>query len=204
MDSKPAARRRTGLLIVAAAAVAVAVIGFGIFFGWDVNDTKSPIETTPVGGNHRAATKDLDKVKEETSAEAESMLKAPQFKNARVHVRSGQDRAYVGYTIIGHGDNQYASPETIRAVGEDGRAIDWKHQTATGGPADVFAMDGSRVEAPGSPESGDADYFDASDVRVGETITVTFRFVLPPNPDDGSTPPRAVHLVKVPFKVVQA
>lgn len=114
----------------------------------------------------------------------------PQFETARIFVRDGEDRAYVGYTIIGHGGNQYASPVTIRAVGDDGRAVDWKHQTATGGPADVVAMEGRRVVAPGTRDGGDADYFDASAVRVGETVTVTFTF------ESGE--------VDVPFLVVQA
>lgn len=168
------------------------MIGFGIFFGMDLGGTKPPTDTAGNGA------------KETTAQEAEALLHAPRFEDARIYVWDGQPRAYVGFTIIGRGDHQYASPETIRAVGEDDRAVDWKHQTATGGPADVVAMDGSQVVAPGSPDGGDADYFDASDVHVGETVTVTFRFVLLPNPWDGSAPPRAVHVVKVPFRVVQA
>ena len=65
-----------------------------------------------------------------------------------------------------------------------------QHQTETGGPADITAMAGRRVVTPGSPRSGDADYVDASRVKVGQTVTFMFYF------DKGA--------VKVPFKVVAA
>lgn len=114
----------------------------------------------------------------------------PRFENARIVVRPGQKRAYVGYTVVGGGENQYASPSDIRAVGSDGRRLDWKHQTATGGPADVVAMDEPMTIEPATEVGGDADYFDASTVKAGETVRVTFKFETGP--------------VEVPFRVVAA
>jgi len=112
------------------------------------------------------------------------------FENARIVVRPGQERAYVGYTIVGGGENQYASLSDIRAVGSDGRPLDWKHQTATGGPADVVAMAEPMVFEPATEAGGDAYYFDASTVKVGETVLVSFKFQSGP--------------LEVPFRVVAA
>src|SRR4051794_10370268 len=80
----------------------------------------------------------------------------PRFEDARIVLRPGQDRAYVGYTIISKGEHQYASPGDVRVVGPDGRAIRWKQQTATGGPGDIVAMEGRQIHPPGTgPGSGD-------------------------------------------------
>lgn len=115
----------------------------------------------------------------------------PRFENARIVLRPGQDRAYVGYTIIGKGEAQFGSLADIRVVGPDGNAIKWKHQTATGGSAEIVAVDGRQEFPPATgPDSGDADYVDASEVEVGQTITVTFRFHTGP--------------IAVPFRVVAA
>lgn len=115
----------------------------------------------------------------------------PRFEDARIVLRPGQDRAYIGYTIIGEGEHQYGSLADIRVVGPDGRAIRWKHQTATGGSAEILAVDGRHEFPPGTgPDSGDADYVDASTVEVGQTVTVTFRF--------------HTGTVAVPFEVVAA
>jgi hypothetical protein len=127
----------------------------------------------------------------------------PRFENARVILRPGEERAYVGFTIIGAGDNQYTTPTRIKAVGPEGRAIKWKHQTATGGPADIVAMDGSRVYEPASSVGGDADYFDAAGLNMGDTIRVTFRFITMPDPSEGSSARRST-TVEVPFRVVAA
>jgi hypothetical protein len=114
----------------------------------------------------------------------------PRFEDARIVLRPGQDRAYVGYTIIGKGETQYASPGDVRVVGPDGRSIKWKQQTATGGPGDIVAAEGRQANPPATGPGGDAFYIDASAVELGQTITVTFRF------HTGD--------VAVPFKVVAA
>jgi hypothetical protein len=127
----------------------------------------------------------------------------PRFENAHIVLRPGDERAYIGYTIIGTTrENQYSSPERIRAVTPDGRVIKWKHQTETGGPADVVAMKGRRVVPAGSHDSGDEDYFDSAGLKIGQTIRVTFRFVSPPDGYDGSAPPPEGPKVVVPFRVV--
>lgn len=116
----------------------------------------------------------------------------PRFENARIVVTPGRDRAYVGYTIIGSGEPHYANPTDVRVVGPDEHTFTWKHQTSTGGPADISAGDGRHEVVPASgPEAGDADYVDASDVVVGQTVTATFSF-------------SGTGEVKVPFEVVAA
>jgi hypothetical protein len=127
----------------------------------------------------------------------------PRFENARVILRPGEERAYVGFTIIGAGDNQYTTPTRINAVGPDGRAIRWRHQTTTGGPADIVAMDGRQVIEPATGLGGDADYFDATGLKIGDRIRVTFRFTTMPDPSEGSSARRST-TVEVPFRVVAA
>jgi hypothetical protein len=68
-------------------------------------------------------------------------------------------------------------------------------------------MSGRQVVTPdgaecGVPGGGDADYFDARDVEVGETVRVTFRFLDIPGDWDGESPLEARRVVEVPFKVV--
>ncbi|HKY57840.1 MAG TPA: hypothetical protein VJL80_07365 [Aeromicrobium sp.] len=131
----------------------------------------------------------------------------PRFENARIVVRPGMDCAYVGYTLFGNGEGLIARLEDITAVRPDGRSIDWKHQTATGGPSEIGDMSGRQVVTPdgaecGVPGGGDADYFDARDVQVGETVQVTFRFVEIPGDWDGESPIETKRVVEVPFKVV--
>lgn len=132
----------------------------------------------------------------------------PRFEDARIVVRPGEDRAYVGYTIIDDVSELFASQEGITATRADGRSIEWKHQTATGGPSEIGA-EGRLVVEPADDvgpytDVGDAYYFDSAGLKIGETITVTFRFVHVQDVIGGSTPatPRAV--VKVPFRVVAA
>jgi hypothetical protein len=133
---------------------------------------------------------------------------APRFEDARVVVRPGEDRAYVGYTLIDNVGQLFAPLDKITATRADGRSIEWKHQTATGGPAEIKA-NGTEVVEPATDEGpytdvGDADYFNADALKFGETITVTFRFFHTQDFAGGSAtpPPRAV--VKVPFHVVTA
>lgn len=133
----------------------------------------------------------------------------PRFEDARIVVRPGIECAYVGYTLFGDGEPFRATLEDITAVGPDGRPIDWKHQTATGGPAEITNSSGRQVVTPdgaecGVPGGGDADYFDARDVEVGETILVTFRFFDDDDTDDGDdgSALEPTRTVEVPFKVV--
>jgi hypothetical protein len=99
----------------------------------------------------------------------------------------GQEKAYVGGYITS--TIQDTSFELPTAVKESGEPVQYRHQTATGGPFGVFAVPGEksyfRPLAPTAPVSsrflddglsGSADYFRASDLTVGEKITVTMRF----------------------------
>jgi len=131
----------------------------------------------------------------------------PKFENARIVLRPGEDRAYVGYTLIDKVGQLTASLEEITAVRANGRPIKWQHQTATGGPAQIGAHGRDVVEPANDlgpyADVGDADFFDAEDLRLGETITVTFRFRAIQDVmgwDEPLPAPRAV--VKVPFLVV--
>jgi hypothetical protein len=100
----------------------------------------------------------------------------PRFENAEIHIRSGVARAYVSYSVIGSGPNQYAAIDRIRAVNDVGKALAWHHQTSTGGPSDVVASNG-RINVPaGSLSGGDGDYFNVADVRSSMTVRVTFLF----------------------------
>ena len=117
-------------------------------------------------------------------------LRPPRIEAAAILVLSGVDRAYVRYTVIGHGANQYASQDQITAVRDDGKTIKWRHQTATGGPSDIVASEGRIQIGPGSRWGGDGDYFNVSDLGSTRTVTVTFYF--PSGP------------LVVPFKVERA
>ena len=131
----------------------------------------------------------------------------PRFEDARIVVRPGQDRADVGYTLFGDGGGPIARLEDVTAVRSDGRSINWKHQTATGGSSEIGALDGRQIVRADDGMCtdgvcGDADYFDASDVKVGETVRVTFRFLDIPGDWDGESPIETRRVVEVPFKVV--
>ena len=98
--------------------------------------------------------------------------------NARITVLPGQHKAYVDGTVVATiTDNAYTLPTAFDA---DGNPVRYRHQTATGGPYGLFAQKGKEMELGGGPPykegEGDADYFDAKDVTVGETITVTIPF----------------------------
>lgn len=103
-------------------------------------------------------------------------LVPPEFEDAQILIPSGVDRAWISYAIIGHGRNQYAPIDRIKAVRDDGREIEWRHQTATGGSPEIVATEGRIEMPPGSLEGGDADYFDVLDVVSSKTVTVTFYF----------------------------
>jgi copper(I)-binding protein len=120
----------------------------------------------------------------------------PSITNGRFVVVSGQKCAYVGYTISGNGAQQSAPLDAVTVTGPDGRKIPWRHQTATGGSAEIGAPAGSADFEPqtddagcdGKSQGGDADYVSAADVKVGETVDVAIEF-----------PAGIVH---TPFKIV--
>lgn len=114
----------------------------------------------------------------------------PQFEDARIVVRADERRAYVGYTIDANGEGQYASYADVRAVGSDGRKLKWKHERRRSGSDDIIATTRPTIIEPRTEPGGDAAYFDASTVRVGETVRVTIPF--------------PAGRVEVPFKVVPA
>lgn len=131
----------------------------------------------------------------------------PRFENAHILLQPGQERAYVGYTIIDHVGQLTTFPGDITATRADGRSIKWKHQTATGGPADI-GVKGRRVVTATDDlgpyrHFGDADYFDSAGLQVGETVTVTFPFFATQDlMYDGPSPPTPRAIVKVPFLIV--
>jgi hypothetical protein len=116
---------------------------------------------------------------------------AIKVEDARIAVLPGQRKAYVNGAVISTiTDWAYELPT---AVNSDGKPVAYQHQTATGGPYGMEAKSDKKVEIGMGPPykeftGGDADYFDATDVTVGETITVTIPF------ESGD--------VVVPFKVV--
>jgi hypothetical protein len=89
----------------------------------------------------------------------------------------GQKKAYIDGNVISTVTDGAYFPPT--AVHSDGRPVKYRHQTATGGPYGLFA-DKNKVVTIGYPPytttQGDADYFDAKDVTIGEKITVTIPF----------------------------
>ncbi|MET0766225.1 MAG: hypothetical protein ABWY50_01135 [Aeromicrobium sp.] len=97
----------------------------------------------------------------------------------KIVVVPGQEKAYLG----GWFESTIDDGAERRPVAADpgGRPLDVLHQTATGGPSGFFAQAGEKMIIGQSPyldvePHGDADYLRASDVRVGQVITVTFQF----------------------------
>ncbi len=131
----------------------------------------------------------------------------PKFENTRIVLRPGEDRAYVGYSLIDPVGQLFTRPQWITATRADGRSIEWSHQTSTGGDSSI-GVKGRRDVEPANDlrpytDVGDADFFDAKDLTLGETITVTFRFRATQDVMAWEEPlpaPRAV--VRVPFLVV--
>lgn len=98
--------------------------------------------------------------------------------NARIVVVPGQKKAYVNGTVVSTiDDNAYELPTAKDAAG---KRVPYLHQTATGGPYGLFAEKRKKIEIGAGPPyrltEGDADYFNAKDLTVGETITVTIPF----------------------------
>lgn len=99
--------------------------------------------------------------------------------DAMIVVVPGQEKAYVAGRLRSTIDD--VAYDLPTAVGARGETVEYRHQTATGGPYGIMAAPGNDVDL-GSPPyldtepHGDADYFRARDVTVGEKITVTMRF----------------------------
>jgi hypothetical protein len=99
--------------------------------------------------------------------------------DARIVVVPGQHKAYVNGTVVSTiEDIAYELPT---ARDDDGKPVPYRHQTATGGPYGFMAEKSKKVEIGLGPTykeftGGDADYVNAKDVTVGETITVTIPF----------------------------
>ncbi len=96
---------------------------------------------------------------------------------AKIVVIHGQKKAYVGGATTGSiTDNAWELPTATDA---QGNPVEYRHQTATGGPYGWIVEAGKTIPFGGPPWTegeGDADYFNAKDVAVGETITVTIPF----------------------------
>jgi hypothetical protein len=95
-----------------------------------------------------------------------------------VVVVPGQAKAYVG----GRFESTIEDMTEIRPTVTPrlGQELELLHQTATGGPAGFYAQRGT-TPLGGPPYldldiPGDREYVRASDVKVGQTIEVTFRF----------------------------
>ena len=103
---------------------------------------------------------------------------AIKVEHARITVLPGQRKAYVDGTVVATISD--GALELPTAVDADGKPVRYRHQTATGGPYGIEAVKGERTEIGSGPPyqegEGDADYFNAKDVTVGETITVTIPF----------------------------
>lgn len=91
----------------------------------------------------------------------------------------GQDKAY----LDGWVDSSVDDSTDIRPTGDMGNRGDLEilHQTATGGPSGVSARAGEPVRLGYVPyaddgQPGDRDYVRASEVEVGRTVRITFRF----------------------------
>lgn len=100
------------------------------------------------------------------------------IEDGKIFMIPGQRKAYVdGKVISDIHDCAYEVP--TKAVADDGRRVDYQHQTATGGPYGMCTEPG-KVATIGYPPytegEGDADYFDAKDLMIGEKITVTIPF----------------------------
>lgn len=109
----------------------------------------------------------------------------PTITNGHFVVVPGQRCAFVGYTVDGHGEVQGTNLDRVTVAGPDGQKIDWKHVTATGGPSGFIAVEKpisvepvvmKRGEICDKPGMGDADYVEASDVEVGQTLQVSVDF----------------------------
>ena len=101
--------------------------------------------------------------------------------DAKIVVVRGQEKAYVGGATTGSiTDTAWELPTATDAKGNP---VAYRHHTATGGPYGWLVEAGKTIPFGGPPwvvpedePQGDADYFNAKDVKVGETITVTIPF----------------------------
>lgn len=98
-------------------------------------------------------------------------------KDGKIVVIPGQKKAYVSGTVVASiEDRAWILPTAVDAKGNP---VEYKHQTATGGPYGLISLKDREFRFGGPPyttHEGDADYFDAKDVVVGEKLTLTFPF----------------------------
>ena len=158
-------------------------VAFTLEFG-SADDVGTAIHSVPLKAPVVERTPKFDDVTDSKPSTAITV------ENARITVVPGQRKAYVDGTVVATiNDGAWELPTAVDA---DGKPVAYRHQTATGGPYGIAAVKGKKLElgggAPYLEGEGDADYFNANDVTVGETITVTIPF------QSGD--------VVVPFKVV--
>lgn len=98
-------------------------------------------------------------------------------KDGKIVVIAGQKKAYVsGIVVASIEDRAWTLPTAVNSKGDP---VEYKHQTATGGPYGLISLKDREFRFGGPPYTtsvGDADYFDAKDVTIGEKITVTIPF----------------------------
>lgn len=98
-------------------------------------------------------------------------------REGKIVVVPGQEKAYLGGRLESSIDDTTVVRPT--AVGPGRRPIEVLHQTATGGPSGFSARadhDTPLGYPPYLDDGGDREYVRASDVKVGKSIRVTFRF----------------------------
>lgn len=98
---------------------------------------------------------------------------------AKFVIVPGQTKAYVSGWITSTIDDFTSLRPT--AVTSQGGEIEYLHQTATGGPSGVGVQAGEKTYLGQAPYidgdvPGDRDYVRASEVKVGQSVTVTMRF----------------------------
>lgn len=96
--------------------------------------------------------------------------------NARL-VLGASGKAFLGATVTSTAkDNDYAIPT---ATDSDGASIELKHQTATGGPADIVAAAGESrqigVVGNTAGDDGDDGYY-VEGVKIGDKMILSFPF----------------------------
>ncbi|WP_332641646.1 hypothetical protein [Aeromicrobium sp.] len=103
------------------------------------------------------------------------------IEDGKIFVIPGQSRALIDGSVISSiTDNAYDLPT---ANDEQGNLVEYRHNTATGGPYGIHAEKGKTVRISSPPYTvpngevvGDFDYFDAKDLTIAEKITVNFPF----------------------------
>lgn len=103
------------------------------------------------------------------------------IEDGKIFVIPGQTRALIDGTVVSSiTDIAYDYPTATDA---NGKRVEFRHNTATGGPYSFSAEAGKprRISSPpytipNGPIDADLDYFDAKDLTIGQKITVTIPF----------------------------